>query len=614
MLDNHGPLLKDAVSPATTLDFNSTPRVASSQAISVPNSVPESTEFRQTRWKSKLPGKVWKSKNKAAEAAVSDEKALVRNGEVEILKSDEIEVELARQKQEGKALKKSTWFHQRVHWQRHHKETLRSSIEQIRRGNNDLESLLQLCALKDSSRALPCSDNLEDFWPVVNRIEQALGSLHEDLMVVNVSTESHDPFVLSVQLKEDHDENRKDLDQDPKVRLRPGSFVFNIHRYTSGSGDGGSSLLLVETAPAKSSTRLLTSQSKELHNLDKPTELEASPSPQLVEQWGYFPAQGSENLHIVYHDTQGQWSSRATLADILTGRDFRQRISPVQVVQLAHMVTSAHLYLGAVKGKCVDPRPTNYRFYRTSDEEDIWDDSMPLVLRPWISFGFGQRPPPRKIGGGSGPARAPNASMIELGLLLYQIGSGDNLDYGLGASGLAAAKAEALKSLNILDRRVGTTYVDIVRNILEFKAPASYLTTGNVKNEETEYVKKAISSLLEYEQVLENTVVAPDMTLFSEEQEDALEDTTTHLAHFATQADDNEAHVRLQPQADNNEGAASSEVTLVLEGQSSSSQSTTGEPPEPEILRSIDTNATLRAPVKRPSAGKGNTQVMQIIE
>lgn len=612
MVDSHGPLLKDAVSTTTDLSSNSTSGIASSAATSVSTLVPEPTKLPQTGWRNKLQGKIWKSKNKSAKAAVTDEKAVTRNGEVEILKSDKIEMELARQTQEGKDLKKSTWFYQRVHWQRHHKEALRLEIEKIRHGNNDLESLLQLCALKDSARALPCSDNLEAFWPVVNRIEQALGSLHEDLMVVNVSsTESHDPFVLSVQLKEDHEENRRDLDQEPTVRLRPGSFVFNIQRHTPGSGDGRSSLLLVETASAKSSAQFLTSNSKELHNLEKPTQLEASSSQQLVEQWGYFSAEGSENLHIVYHDTQGQWSSRANLADILTGTDFRQRISPVQVVQLARIITSAHLYLGAVKRKCADPRPTNYRFYRTSDEEDVWDDSMPLVLRPWISFGFGQRPPPRKLGGGSGPVRSPNASMIELGLLLYQIGSGVNLDYGLGASGLAAAKAEALKSLNVLDRRVGSTYVDIVRDILEFKAPASYLTAGNVENDETEYVKKAISSLLEYEQVLENTVVTPNMMLVSQEQEDALEEISTPLAHCTTQTDDNEIHLHLQPQPDNNTGAASSEVTLALEGHSLSSQTTAGEPLEPEILRSIDINATSRAPAKSLSVEKENAQVME---
>jgi hypothetical protein len=608
ILENHGPLLEDAVSTATTPELNSAPPIPSPQATSVRNLVPGSTEVRPTGWRRILPLKSGKSKKKVAAAAATDGKGLTCNSEVEILKSDEIEAELARQKQGGKALQKSTWFHQRVHWQRHHKEALRSTIEEIRHGNNDLESLLQLCAPKDSCRVLPCSDNLEALWPVINRIEQALGSLHEDLMVVNVGTESRGPCVLSLQLKEDHDENRRDLEQDSAVRLRPSSFVFNVQRHSFGSGDGGSSLLLVETASAKSSAQPLTSKSKELHSLNKPTELGASPSQQLVEQWGYFPAQGSENLHIVYHDTQGQWSSQSSLVDILSGKDFHQRISPVQVVQLARMITSAHLHLAQVRGSCVNPRPANFRFYRTSDEEDVWNDSMPLVLRPWISFGFGQRPPPRKLGGGSGPARASNTSMIELGLLLYQIGSGTNLDYGLGVSGLAAAKAEALKNLNILDRRIGTTYVDIVRHTLEFKARASYLTVGSVGKDEAEYVKKAISSLVEYEEVLEDTVVAPNMILVSEEQEDVLEEITTDLPNFATQTDNTEVHVHLQPQADNNPGASSSDVTLMPEGPSSSSKSTSREPPDQESLRSIDTNEPLPAPVKRFSTGEGDAR------
>ena len=99
--------------------------------------------------------------------------------------------------------------------------------------------------------------------------------------------------------------------------------------------------------------------------------------------------------------------------------------------------------------------------------------------------------------------------MTELGLLLYQIGAGVALDYAVGVTGLAKVKAEALRSIHVLDSRMGSVYAEIVENFLDFEPRPSYLMAPEDDNQETEYVKKVISALMSLEMELVDTVTAP---------------------------------------------------------------------------------------------------------
>ena len=155
------------------------------------------------------------------------------------------------------------------------------------------------------------------------------------------------------------------------------------------------------------------------------------------------------------------------------------------------------------------PRTLNYCFYKTSDEEDKWNPDDPRVLRPWLSFGFGRRPPKAKLGGGNGVADSGGLAMAELGILLYQIGSGIAVDYGAGVTALKQAKSTALGNIHALELRMGFAYAEIVQGFLEFEARPSYLLPPNDENQETEYVKKVVSALMKLEHDFEDTAIAP---------------------------------------------------------------------------------------------------------
>lgn len=96
--------------------------------------------------------------------------------------------------------------------------------------------------------------------------------------------------------------------------------------------------------------------------------------------------------------------------------------------------------------------------------------------------------------------------MIETGLILYQLGTGEAMDYGVGPQALQDAKSNALRNLEVLDRRVGAVYSEMVHEFLEFSQPAPYLFPVEDERQGSELIKRSISALMSLEQSLTNTV------------------------------------------------------------------------------------------------------------
>ena len=398
----------------------------------------------------------------------------------------------------------------RARWAKRDQDDLKAAIAQLRHGNNNLESVVRLLAPTDSWLPLPRSDHAESLWPLVTRISKTLGFLNQELMILNVKKSNHDPYFLSLRLSEDHQKSRTELGD--YVSLRDGSHVFNLQRQLADKTGETSDLLLIQSFQKRgeSSEKVVPNRLPELKGMDRPDALEDPLDIDGIELWGSFGnAVEHDYLHIVYHDKDNEWKRTDTLADILTGTEFRDNITPVQVVQLAKILLCSYLYLGNIYGGTKVPRPSNYCFYKTSDEEDSWNYSEPRVLRPWLSFGFGRRPPKAKLGSGSGVADSTSSAMAELALLLYQIGTGLGIDYAVGAAGVSKAKAETLGNIHALDLRMGLVYAEIVQGLLEFEARPSYLLAPGDENQEMEYVKRAISALMKLEHDFVDTVTAP---------------------------------------------------------------------------------------------------------
>ena len=131
-------------------------------------------------------------------------------------------------------------------------------------------------------------------------------------------------------------------------------------------------------------------------------------------------------------------------------------------------------------------------------------------LKPFLSIGFGTN---RKstLGGLSDFNHPPYASVMELGLVLYQIGAGRVINYGTGRAGLAKAKAKVLRELerdSSVDAFAGSSYVSIIEGCLNmwtrFRLYSDDLAA--MQRREVEYLSEVVTQLSDDLQLLEDIV------------------------------------------------------------------------------------------------------------
>ena len=523
-LENHGPLPRTISNEAQTTPPAATPTTTPSINTLVQSD--SASESARKRKKSLLPWKRWgKSKSQSADPdsrSSTSVSSQASNGGLPGVDTTELSNTAQRVEQHAEVLQASVAYWRKISWARRDYDELRNIIRRIQINNNELGKLIKDIALQDAAVNLPAFEAADRFWPVVAQVKEALGTLHNDLMDVNVGSAQGHAYHLSIQLLEDNDRSRSDVSgrRGAHHHLHDGSRIFNIQRHVSKDLKDKSKLLLIENV--KTSQRMSTPPSWDpesmyfLHDLDRPRDIEL-PVFSDVEVWGCFPAYSDHASNFeqswfcnkVYHANSEQWQSTANLKDILDSSDYHRHILPIQVVQVARLVLDGYLYLESVQMTCVNPRPENYLFYQTPDEGQAWSFDNPLVLRPWLAFGFGRRGPAKKLGGASGIAQAPSSAMIELGLVLFQLGTGKALDYGTGAQGLRSARSKALADIDKLDSRVNCIYTEIVNGLLDFQTPASHLLAASDEKKGTQYVKKAVEALYSLEQKLEGTVTAP---------------------------------------------------------------------------------------------------------
>ncbi|KAI9740148.1 MAG: hypothetical protein M1834_004726 [Cirrosporium novae-zelandiae] len=435
---------------------------------------------------------------------------------------------LRKHRQEAQVIQSNSRFRSRMRWLREDREMLNTLIYELRNGNDDLDSILILRPLDDPLRLLPTGvqgshnsnilnsdghssdDNNSNCHSsdVTKRVQKALGRLHESFKTLNIEFEGQGPYYLSVQLKEDNNDSRKDLTQ-AGVQLRNGSMVFNIQRHESPNGDRPASLA-VETvdlvAKNKSGQPL---KDRQLQSLNRPADIQHQNSGTNVETWGYFRTPNHpKNAHYLFHDKFWKWSSPQNLEEALISPSFRENITPYQIIILARLIVLGYMYFATVRETCGNPQIRHFRYFQTLEEIDPWGNdggNGPLILKPWLSFGFGRKPVPPKIGGGSGQTKSTNASIVELGLILYQIGSRRKVEYGAGINGFEKAQSEAIRNRHLMEHIVGIPYADIVNACLTYKSQPSM-----TRHQETdiEFMKAISLNLFSCQQTLQGTTSA----------------------------------------------------------------------------------------------------------
>ena len=417
----------------------------------------------------------------------------------------------------SEALQSATGFPRRAKWAIIDWQKLHDNLEHIRVSIDGLHSLLRL-EHSYSPRASPAKQHTAANSALLP-VRKALRRLHHGLTGLNDA--SQPDHQLSIQLREHWDSTSAELSSLADVEVREGSYVFSIQKSESSDPKTDSILLLVDTpkeVPDSQHEDPMTTNLPRMANLDAPkdTAMSSTSDPRSrIETWGYFSTPQrrsiSNDLHIVHRATT-LWRSPLHLADVISDPSYLEHITPIEITWLAKLLVTSHLCFLPVQRKLnVQPRPSNYRFYcKPEDEFDPWVDGNPLVLKPFLSIGLGTS---RKsaLGALSEFNHPPYASVMELGLLLYQIGAGRVINYGSGRAGLAQAKAKILRELerdSSVDAFAGSSYVSIVEGCLNmwtrFRLYSDDLPA--MQRREEEYLWEVVAQLSDDLQLLEDTV------------------------------------------------------------------------------------------------------------
>ena len=426
--------------------------------------------------------------------------------------SDEYE----RQRDAASTVQAGSRWSRRVSWAYSDKKTLLTHIESLSRFNNEVERLLD--ANKQSRRTLVqrATRQTSSLSSTAQMVSKALKRVHESLLKLNSQSENT-PSQLSIQLREDCEANRRELAPVPEVQLRDNSYVFNFQEQRDDHLERTAELLLVETLKNPSDrqdnrpdTKHIRESLQELRTLGPLGRGKHTPFGK-VETSGFFRHPSHEDdIHVLFRESSSQWRSPSNLAGILASSDYRDHINPTHIIQLARLIMTSHIFFSQIRQSLgVEPRPIHFRYFCKADQDARnWNIDDPIVLRPWLSCGFGS-PQRYVLGEGSGIAKYSRSSMVELGLLLYQICAGENLDYGNGDNGLINAKTRALRELSKVDCAVGTTLAEIVQDLL---SPNTLVSADGetVYKDETDYILDAITTLASYEHHVEDTATGTE--------------------------------------------------------------------------------------------------------
>ena len=430
-----------------------------------------------------------------------------------IFERADIRDEYERQRDAASTVQAGSRWSRRVSWAYSDKQTLRILIERLSRCNNEVERLLDANKPSRPTLLLRATRQTSSLSSTAQMVSKALKRVHDSLLKLNSQSEDTPRSQLSIQLREDCEANRRELAPVSEVQLRDDSYVFNFQEQREGRLESTADLLLVETLKYQSNGQDNTPETKdirkslqELRTLGPLGQGKHTPSGK-VETWGFFRHPSHEHdIHVLFHESSSQWRSPSDLAGILASSDYRDHINPIHIIQLARLIMTSHIFFSPVRQSlAVEPRPIHFRYFcKVGQDASNWNIDDPIVLRPWLSCGFGS-PQRYVLGEGSGIAKYPRSSMVELGLLLFQICAGENVDYGKGDNGLIQAKTRALRDLNKVDCAVGTTLAEIIQDLL---SPNTLVSSDGemVYKDETEYILNAITTLASYEHHIEDTV------------------------------------------------------------------------------------------------------------
>jgi hypothetical protein len=244
--ENHGPFPENqSLAPASNVSRRVvTPNDSASTLV-----VEQVPSRRQSWWKIKG-RKSPASPSPARTSARASSESRTRRDLVPGLDTPEQREVSTQMAQEAAAVADSANYFKKMAWAHQDMDKLKVLIGDIRDCNNDLGSFVESIVVKEVQKTLPSFPQCENMWPMITQVENVLYLMHRDLMDINLAVNGQGPFFFAVQLFEDHEDNRADLENvlEGHLHLCERSHVFNLQKHASEQmNDAATDLLIVES-------------------------------------------------------------------------------------------------------------------------------------------------------------------------------------------------------------------------------------------------------------------------------------------------------------------------------------------------------------------------------
>lgn len=426
---------------------------------------------------------------------------------------DTVDAEVQSSAEHASVLQEQSSFWRRVIWDHHDKERLEQMTNSLRDEINQLDSILLLKSPAIAAATLAPSQ--KTFQHTL--VQESLKKLHDTFTNIAQSGNGQSMSNLSIYIAESPIENWKMLKEDasyvPSASDKEGLvFCIQIRQTDSGSTKG--------TATAQDSSQSMLA----LVEVDKFQEDQAAgPQARALINCSHISsftanlnANGSESYaavglisiptkpttkHLVYRD-RTPWSRECSLAEWMSDDGFRQNLHISHVVQLAFTIVQAYLDFALVRPSCSPMRLQSLEYYRRDGQANDTTDGHKPMLLPYLSFGFGRGASKKTLGATRTARSDHDVSMVELGILLFQLGGHQLVDYKSTvaiADPVLAAREAARNNLRKVESHSTPRFAEIVRILLD------YQDADVVK--QTETIERILNALSELERDLNKAVL-----------------------------------------------------------------------------------------------------------
>ena len=363
-----------------------------------------------------------------------------------------------------------TWVH--VKWAHHIKAEFERSIVHISDAVHILADILALRDLQDPRSLLRTqSKSAKSPSPALLASQSLLRTVHGAIGRLQKQSGGI-PVRLSVATYEDSATVWKQAAQTELESLLGDSGLMLWVQLEDPNVDGQSKFLMIEAT--QTSQNDLLEQHPPLRALPRIS----NPSTFPQEDSGYdflgtvpvTKATQSTNYKL-FADKKG-WRRLTTL------KDFLKRSGPLDDILSSHVLADmfrrlleAYLTTILIEPSCSNFQTENITYFQPSDQQ--YDSSNPAwLLQFYVTCGFGQPPAEQRLGMQTGPLKDPNAAIVELGLMLFELGSHQTIEYQtqtgqIMSPTLRSARQASLNNTSQVEVKYGTRVADVVSACLQ---------------------------------------------------------------------------------------------------------------------------------------------------